>query len=301
MEAMQSQREYKKEEARRDAREMPRTPPPPEEVEDNESRSRIAQLWWLEHELTSVHTNLEHALVALRRLMATMNSVHTHEVAVLNEDKESVTMIRIQRGMTVCPMSTKALLMTMAVRPCVTDGDKIFEESEVVEWQDGMREWTWAHKERMELVHQARADETDEATREGRVFVAACTPRLVKTAHQARMVGKNIYILTWLAKECVIFRLLPEGMGHPKDRTEEHVQAIVDHWLEHGELSTVGKITVAQGRNNYTQQCDRDAPPGREPQTPPKEISTAPVISVGFASINVEIRTELEKRVLYAL
>ena len=102
--------------------------------------------------------------------------------------------------MTVCPMSTKALLMAMAVRPCVvTDGDKIFEESEAVEWQDEMHEWTWAHKERMELVHQARADETDEAMREGRVFVAACTPRLVKTAHhQARMVGKGI--LTWLSK-----------------------------------------------------------------------------------------------------
>jgi hypothetical protein len=144
--------------------------------------------------------------------MSTMSSVHTHEVAILNEDKEPVAMIRIQRGMTVCPMSTKALLMAMTVRPCVTDGDKIFEESEVVEWQDEMREWTWAHKERMELAHHARADETDEATREGRVFVAACTPRLVKTAHQARMVGKDM--LAWLAKECVIFRLLPEGMGH---------------------------------------------------------------------------------------
>ena len=33
----------------------------------------------------------------------------------------------------------------------------------------------------------------------------------------------------------------------------------------------------------------------------PKEISTAPVTAVEFASINVEIRTELEKRVLYAL
>ena len=97
--------------------------------------------------------------------MATMNSVHTHEVAVLNEDKDSVAMIRIQRGTAVCPMSTKALLMAMTVRPCVTDGDKIFEESEAVEWQDEMHEWTWAHKERMELVHQARVDETDEATR----------------------------------------------------------------------------------------------------------------------------------------
>ena len=78
----------------------------------------------------------------------------------------------------------------------------------------------------------------------------------MKTAHQARMVGKDL--LMWLAKECAIFRLLPRGMGHPKDRTEEHVQAIVDHWLEHGELSIVGKRTVAQSRNNYMQQRDRD-------------------------------------------
>jgi hypothetical protein len=33
------------------------------------------------------------------------------------------------------------------------------------------------------------------------------------------------------------------------------------------------------------------APPDREPQTPPKGISTGPVTAVGFASINVEIRT----------
>jgi hypothetical protein len=33
------------------------------------------------------------------------------------------------------------------------------------------------------------------------------------------------------------------------------------------------------------------SPPDREPQTEPKEISTAPVTAVGFASINVEIRT----------
>jgi hypothetical protein len=259
LEALQSQRKYKKEGARREARDMPKTPPPPEEVEESESRPRITQLWWLEHELTAVHTNLEQALVELRRLMTTMNSVHTHEVAILNEDKETVAMIRIQSGMAVCPMSTKALIMAMAVRPCVTNGEKIFEESEAVEWKDEMHEWTWAHKERMELVHQARVVETDEAAREGGVFVAACTPRLVKTTHQARMVGKDM--LMWLAKECVISRLRPKGMVpgyYPRFRTEEHVQTIVDHWLEHGELSTVGKRTVAQGRNNHTQQRDRD-------------------------------------------
>ena len=43
------------------------------------------------------------------------------------------------------------------------------------------------------------------------------------------------------------------------------------------------------------------SPPDREPQTGPKEISTGPVTAVEFASINVEIRTELEKRVFYAL
>jgi hypothetical protein len=44
-----------------------------------------------------------------------------------------------------------------------------------------------------------------------------------------------------------------------------------------------------------------DSAPDPEPQTTPQEISTGPVTAVGFASINVEIRTELEKRVLYAL
>lgn len=131
----------------------------------------ISRSNWRHHRSS---TNIAHALVELRRLMATMNSVHTHEVVVLNEDKEPVDMIRIQRGMTACAMSTKALIMAMAVRPCVTDGEKIFEESETVEeWQDEVHEWTWAHKERMELVHQARADETDEVAREGRAFVAA--------------------------------------------------------------------------------------------------------------------------------
>jgi hypothetical protein len=40
-----------------------------------------------------------------------------------------------------------------------------------------------------------------------------------------------------------------------------------------------------------------DAPPDREPQTPTKELDTGQVTAVGFGSKNVEIRTELEKRV----
>jgi hypothetical protein len=59
--------------------------------------------------------------------MGTMSSVHTHEVAILKDDKETVGMIRIQKGTKVCPLGTEALLMAMVVRPCVTDGEKLFE------------------------------------------------------------------------------------------------------------------------------------------------------------------------------
>ena len=114
-------------------------------------------MWRAEYEITSVHSNLEYALTNLRRLMAsTMGTVRTHEVAIHSADQESVVMVRIRKGMKVCPRSTKALLMAMAVRPCVTNGDKIFEESEAVDWQTEMRDWTWENKELMELVHAAR-------------------------------------------------------------------------------------------------------------------------------------------------
>ena len=45
-------------------------------------------------------------------------------------------------------------------------------------------------------------------------------------------------------------------MAHPKDRTEEQVQTVVDHWLEHGELSIVAKRTVAQNRNRRSYRKD---------------------------------------------
>jgi hypothetical protein len=43
-----------------------------------------------------------------------------------------------------------------------------------------------------------------------------------------------------------------------------------------------------------------DATRSRAPNEP-QGIRTGPVTAIGFALINVEIRTELEKRVLYAL
>jgi hypothetical protein len=60
---MNSIREYKKEVAKRENRRMmPRAPPPQEEAEEEVTRSRITQLWWLEHEITAVHGRLEQAL-----------------------------------------------------------------------------------------------------------------------------------------------------------------------------------------------------------------------------------------------
>jgi hypothetical protein len=132
--------------------------------------------------------------------MGTMSSILTHEVAILKGDKEPVGMIRIQKGM-VCPLSTEALLMAVVVRPYVTDGEELFEEAEEVEWQEEMRESTWEHKERMEMAHEARIAETGKTTREGRVYVVACTPHLVTSALQAGLqVGKGI--LMWLGKGC---------------------------------------------------------------------------------------------------
>jgi hypothetical protein len=179
-------------------------------------------------------------------------------VALLTNDKEAVRMVRIQKGVKVCPLSTEALLMAVIVRPCVMDGEKLFEEAEAVDWQEEMRDSTWEHKERMELVFEARIEEMDNATREERVYVVHCTPRLVTSANQARQLGKDI--LAWLSKECVIEKLLPEGMVKPEKRTEDHVAMVVDHWLEHGELSTVAKRAKTHQRNRFTQQRDRAEP-----------------------------------------
>jgi hypothetical protein len=200
-EALKSQRAHKKEKARRENRQMPRTPPPQEEEEEEEehvTRSRITQLCWLEHELTAVHSRFEQALVELRRLMGLMSSVRTHEVAVLAEDKESVELVRIQKGMKVCPRSTKALLMAMTVRSCVPNGEKIFDDEDM-DWRERMRESSWAHQERIDMVADAGITEMDAAARAGRVYVVSCTPRLITSAIQARQLGKDI--MMWLGKE----------------------------------------------------------------------------------------------------
>jgi hypothetical protein len=78
-------------------------------------------LWWLEHELVVVHRRHEEALVELRRVMGAMDTARTHEVASLTEKGDGVRMICIQNTIRHTADS---------VVPCVTDGDKTFEEVE---------------------------------------------------------------------------------------------------------------------------------------------------------------------------
>jgi hypothetical protein len=95
----------------------------------------------------------------------------------------------------------------------------------------------------------------DKAARAGRAYVVAYTPCLVTLAIQAKQLGKDI--LMWLGKGCSNEKLLPGGMAKPEDRTEEHVLAVLEHWLEHGDLSIDPKKIKVQQRNRYTQQRER--------------------------------------------
>jgi hypothetical protein len=52
-------------------------------------------------------------------------------------------------------------------------------------------------------------------------------------------------------------------MVKPEERTEEHVLAVLGHWLEHGDFSIDPKKIKAQQRSRYTQQrerSERDSP-----------------------------------------
>jgi hypothetical protein len=118
-----------------------------------------------------------------------------------------------------------------------------------------MRESSWAHQERIDMVADARIAEMDAAARAGRMYVVPCTPRLITSAIQARQLGKDI--MMWLGKECNVGKLLPEGMVKPEERTEEQVLTVLEHWLEYGDLSIVPKNRTAQQRNTRTHLRER--------------------------------------------
>ena len=76
----QRRREWKKTKQKRENRKaMPQTQPPREQEEEG-SRSRLTQVWWLENEISAVHHHLKKAHSALQEEMRVMGNVKTHSL-----------------------------------------------------------------------------------------------------------------------------------------------------------------------------------------------------------------------------
>jgi hypothetical protein len=106
------------------------TPPPQAPpVEEAVVKFRITQLWWLEHQIRCIDIRTQTVLTALKNEVQNMDSVMTHEYALMEGD--DVTMIRMQKGMQVSKSGTKALTAAVTAVPCVnTEGS----------WKSRMRE-----------------------------------------------------------------------------------------------------------------------------------------------------------------
>ena len=134
------------------------------------------------------------------------------------------------------------------VVPCVKEGENCFEDDD--DWKDTMEEEHGVKdQDRQEVVHEARDKELTQATVEGRVFVVALDANRAKSAEQARSPGKTL--LLWCAQRSTVEKILPDGMVSPETRTAEHLQLILESWLEHGELSTVARRQKARYQDKY--------------------------------------------------
>jgi hypothetical protein len=139
--AQERKREWHKQVKRRENRRMmPQTSPPPQPVEE-EIRSRLTQVWWLENEISAVHHWFKSELSALKEEMAVMKNVGTHQHALLAPDGESVRMIPIRKGMPMSPAGTMALSAVAMVIPCVKGGENCFEDES--EWKTIMEDHTY--------------------------------------------------------------------------------------------------------------------------------------------------------------
>jgi hypothetical protein len=122
-------------------------------------------------------------------------------------------------------------------------GENCFEDEN--EWQQIMEDHTPRDQDRQEVIHEACDKELAKATVEGRVFVVSLHSSIMtKSAEQARAFGKTL--LLWCAQRSTESRILPDGMVAPEERTTEHLQDIVECWLQHGELSTVARRQKAR-------------------------------------------------------
>jgi hypothetical protein len=114
---LHNNREAKKQETPRANRAGMGTPPPPEAPEEEKVKSRITNLWWLKNEMRALDLRAQAALAALTLGTKNMESVRTHEYALMKGD--NVTMIRMQKGMTVSKAGTEALAAAVAVIQCI--------------------------------------------------------------------------------------------------------------------------------------------------------------------------------------
>jgi hypothetical protein len=133
--------------------------PPPQEMPEEEVKSRITNLWWLENELRALEMRAQKVLApALTLGTQNMESVRTHGYAQMKDEK--VAMIRMQKGMAVSKAGTEALAVAGAVIHAVHQNT---DEC----WKEKM---SHTGVEREELGHEggmARAGELAEAAAAG--------------------------------------------------------------------------------------------------------------------------------------
>jgi hypothetical protein len=153
-------------------------------------------------------------------------------------------MIWIRKNMPVSPASTKALTAVTTVVPCMKVGENCYEYEN--EWQQVMEDHTAEDSTRQEMAHEARDRELAKATVEveGRVYAVTLLAEQTRSAEQARAFGKTL--LMWCAQRSTESRIMPENTVPPEARTTEQKQEVVEHWLQHRELSIVARRAKAR-------------------------------------------------------
>jgi hypothetical protein len=66
-------------------------------------------------------------------------------------------------------------------------------------------------------------------------------------------------MLMWCAQRSTETKILPESTAPPEARTKEQQQEIVEHWLQHGDLSTVARRVKARYVDKFKKH-DRKEP-----------------------------------------
>jgi hypothetical protein len=126
-------------------------------------------------------------------------------------------------------------------------------------WQQVMEEHGVEDSHRQGMVHEARDMELAKATTEGRVYVVALHGQQTRSAEQARAFGKTL--LMWCAQQSTETTILPENTVPPEAREKDQQQEIVEHWLQHGDLSIVARRVKARQLDKWKKHDRHEAEP----------------------------------------